>query len=293
MSRSMFGWVRAALLGSVVAGVVACGSSGSSDATTGGTGCTPGEQKECACPGGTKGVQTCAADGRSLEACECGGSTGSGMGGAGGASGASTGTQTSQCGDGVQQPGECLPSNETHFYCKEDCDGTTASGSGSSGAGGSCAGHQYFGGAVPTVPAVWVSGGLTGLAAGDDMCQKLGIGGVDHVCDYEEMLAAQKDNQFAAIPAGTTYWVQRTTPAMVNGIMSAPGPGGRCNDWKYNTNHISDGEYVSFDTLGQPTYSLDNDTIFDGLNPGVHTIPGKLECNGVTRSVMCCYTKCD
>lgn len=291
MNGSMFGWVRAALLGSVVAGIAACGSSGSSDATTGGTNCTPGEQKACACPGGTQGVQQCSADGRSLEDCQCGGSTGTGMGGAGGAGGGSTGTQTMTCGDGVQQPGECLPTTETHFYCPADCDGTTATGT--TGAGGSCAGQQRFGGMVPNVSSVWMSGGLTGLAAGDDMCQKLGTDGIDHVCDYEEMLVAQKANELTAIAAGTTFWVQRTTPAMVNGATSAPGPGGRCNDWKYNTNHISDGEYVSFDTVGTPTYHLDNDTIFDGANPGVHVIPGMLECNGVNRAIMCCYTKCN
>lgn len=293
MSTSMFGWVRAALLGSVVAGMAACGSSGTTDATsTGGTVCTPGKQEECACPGGTKGVQTCTADGRSLNACECGSSTSTGSGGASGSSG-STGTMGPMCGDGVQQAGECDPTSEGHIYCAADCDGTTASSSASTGAGGSCAGHQYFGGAVDKVTSVWVSGGQTSLAAGDDMCQKLGVMGVDHVCDYEEMKTAEKDGEFATIAAGMTYWVQRTTPALVNGVMSAPGPGGRCNDWKYNTNHISDGEYLTFMTLGQPTYKLDNDTIFDGANPGVHTIPGDLDCNGVVRSVMCCYTKCN
>jgi hypothetical protein len=292
MSTSMFGWVRAALLGSVVAGMVACGSSGTSDATTsGGRVCTPGKQEECACPGGTKGVQTCLDDGSGLNACECGdGTTTSGSGsstsGAGGAMGA-------MCGDGVKQAGECDPTSEGHIYCAADCDGTTVSSSSSTGAGGSCAGHQYFGGSVKDISSVWVSGGQTGLDAGNDMCQKLNVGDVDHVCDYEEMLAAQKDGEFATIPAGTTFWVQRTTPAMVGGMMSAPGPGGRCNDWKYNTNHISDGEYVTFETLGQPTFKLDNDTIFDGANPGVHTIPGDLDCNGVTRNVMCCYTKCN
>ena len=289
MSTSMFGWVRAALLGSVVAGIAACGSSGGSAATTsGGQVCTPGKQEECACPGGTKGVQTCTDDGRSLNACECGSSTGSG-----GAGGSSTGTMGPMCGDGIQQAGECDPTSEGHIYCAPDCDGTTVSSSSSTGAGGSCAGHQYFGGAVDNVLAVWVSGGLTGLAAGDDMCQKLGTEHVDHVCDYEEMLAAEKDNEFSAIAAGTTFWIQRTTPALVNGVMSPPGPGGRCNDWKYNTNHISDGEYVTFDTVGQPTYKLDNDTIFDGANPGVHVIPGDLECNGATRKIMCCYTACN
>ncbi len=35
--------------------------------------CTPGQQIECACPGGTSGVQVCASDGDDYGACECGG----------------------------------------------------------------------------------------------------------------------------------------------------------------------------------------------------------------------------
>ena len=290
MSTSMFGWVRAALLGSVVAGIAACGSSGSSAATTsGGTVCTPGKQEECACPGGTKGVQTCSADGRGLNACECGNSTSTGSGGAGGSG--STGTMGPMCGDGVQQAGECDPTSEGHIYCAADCDGTTASSSGSTGAGGSCAGHVFYAGMVPGITSVWVSGGLTSFAAGDDMCQKANLG-ADHVCDYEEVLSSQKAGELANVAAGTTVWVQRTTPALVNGVMSAPGPGGRCNDWKYNTNHIADGEYGVFETLGQPKFHLDNDTIFDNI-PGAHNNPLDLDCNGATRAIMCCYAKCN
>lgn len=289
MSRSMFGWVMAALLGSVVAALAACGSSGS----TGTAGCTPGEQKVCACPGDTMGVQTCSDDGRSLNACECGSatgttsSTGSGSGGAGG----SSGTQmTGFCGDGIQQAGECEPSSEVHTYCAADCDSVTTTTSVSTGGG--CAGHVYYAGLVPNVSSVWVSGGLTSLAAGDDMCQKANLG-ADHVCDYEEVRKAQTAGELAMIPAGTTAWVQRTTPAPVGGVTSAPGPGGRCNDWKYNTNHISDGEYVTFPTLGTPAYHLDNDTVYDVSMPGSHTIPGDLECNGASRNIMCCYTSCN
>ena len=29
-----------------------------------------------------------------------------------------------------------------------------------------------------------------------------------------------------------------------------PGAGGRCNDWTYTTNHISDGEYVDLTSNG-------------------------------------------
>ena len=80
---------------------------------------------------------------------------------------------------------------------------------------------------------------------------------------------------------------------MVGGVPSAPGAGGRCNDWKYNTNHISDGEYVTFDTVGQPNFHLDNDTTYDVMHPGMYTIPGDLDCNGVTRNIMCCYASCN
>jgi hypothetical protein len=291
MNRSMFGWVRAALLGSVVAGLAACGSSGSSDATTsGGTGCTPGAQTACVCPGDKKGVQTCAADGKSLNACQCGSTGSSGSGGAGGSS---TGTQMETCGDGVQQAGECDPTSETHTYCAKDCDGTTATttSASSSGTGGACAGHVYYAGMVPDITSVWVSGGLTSFAAGDDMCQKANLGGADHVCDYEEVLKAQTGGELSTVPAGTTIWVQRTTAANIGGVASAPGPGGRCNDWKYNTNHISDGEYGEFLTLGTPTFHLDNDTVYDNI-PGAHNQPG-LDCNGPKRAIMCCYAKCN
>jgi len=235
------------------------------------------------------GFQTCASDGRTLSACECGSSSGSGAGGAGGGS---TGTQMDPCGDGVQQAGECDPTSETHTYCAKDCAGTTVTSGASSSTGVSCTDHVFYAGLIPNVKSVWVSGGLTSFAAGDDMCQK-GSFGADHVCDYEEVLKAQaaKEPSFAAIPAGTTVWVQRTTMADIKGVPSAAGPGGRCNDWKYDTNHISDGEYGEFTATGTPTFFLDNDTIYDNI-PGSHNQPG-LDCNGASRAIMCCYAKCD
>ena len=292
MSMSMFGWVRAALFGSVVVGLAACGSSGSSDASTSGSdGCTPNEQKACACSGGAMGFQTCAADGKSLSVCDCGVSSSSSSG-TGGAGGSSTGTQMDPCGDGVQQAGECDPTSETHIYCEKDCAGTTASStSASSSTGGACAGHVYYAGLVPNVTSVWVSGGLTSFAAGDDMCQKANLGGADHVCDYEEVLKAVAANELKNVAAGTTIWVQRTTTANVNGVPSTAGPGGRCNDWKYNTNHIADGEYAVAEAAGSLKFFLDNDTIYDNI-PGSHNQPG-LDCNGASRAIMCCYAKCD
>jgi MYXO-CTERM domain-containing protein len=59
------------------------GSGGHAHGAGGGANaCTPGQQVECACPGGTKGVQDCKADGSGFNACQCEGSH-SGGGGAG------------------------------------------------------------------------------------------------------------------------------------------------------------------------------------------------------------------
>ena len=101
-----------------------------------------------------------------------------------------------------------------------------------------------------------------------------------------------------AIPMGTTAWVQRTTtvnlvgtmPVTVGGTPSTADTGGRCNNWTYMTNHISDGEYVTFDTVGTPTFHLDNNTKFDPANP--HVIVGDLECGGTMRSILCCQPVC-
>jgi hypothetical protein len=72
--------------------------------------CTPGAQVSCDCPGGDEGVQVCAADGNSYEACSCNtgsgptsssGTTTSGGGGAGG------GTSSSTTGSGGNGGVEC------------------------------------------------------------------------------------------------------------------------------------------------------------------------------------------
>lgn len=73
---------RAFRIASLAVVVVAACSGGSN--TTDSTGpdpvCKPGEQVECACPGGVKGAQRCANDGAGFEACDCppiGGAAGS------------------------------------------------------------------------------------------------------------------------------------------------------------------------------------------------------------------------
>jgi hypothetical protein len=113
--------------------------------------------------------------------------------------------------------------------------------------------------------------------------------------------------------------VHRTTTETINkqlhpdangGIVSPPGPGGRCNEWTYTTNHISDGEYVDLKSAGGTTtglFFLDNDTFYDGASTA-HTVAADvqdntsnifgggasdtLQCSGQQRAVLCCYQVC-
>lgn len=87
----------ALLLGLTLA---ACASdSGDSGGTVGQqTGCVPGDQKACACPGGAQGAQACTADGKGYADCVCG------AGGAGGASGAGGGAGTGGAAGGAPSP---------------------------------------------------------------------------------------------------------------------------------------------------------------------------------------------
>lgn len=244
----------------------ACDGTSGDTAATGSSGsgfaCVPGQTISCACPGAAPdGVQSCKADGSGYDLCLCESTTASttvvsssaGTGGSGGAGGAMS----------------------------------------SSSSGDPCAGHVTYANKLDGVGPVWAqavfANGKTGLAAGNEGCL---ASGADHVCDYEEVLVAEKAGELATIPAGTTAWVHRTTVAMVNGVPSNPGPGGTCNNWTYSTNHIGDGEYLTFDAVGVPTYHLDNDTIYDGVDNS-HTNPADLQCGGTMRSILCCFQACE
>jgi hypothetical protein len=189
------------------------------------------------------------------------------------------------------------------------------------GAGGSnpCSGHINYAGMVTTAPSIWANlpnaAGLTSLDAGNAQCKALGIG-ADHVCDLTEIQAAAAASEaiFSTIPAGTTAWMQRTTSVYVEGlsgtpctaamvgqmdangdvcVLSAPGAGGRCNDWQYGTHHIGDGEYITFASAGVPTYHYDNDTVFNPNMPGAdnhHT--SDFGCGADMRAILCCYESC-
>jgi hypothetical protein len=264
-----------------------CGGSGE----TGGAGCTPNETQGCACTDGSEGNQTCNSDGTAFSPCSCNG--GGGNGGSTGSAGDGGGqTIIGACGDGIEDQGECDTGSEN--FCPEDCM------PGTGGAGGTtmtttsdpCEGHVTFAGLVADVGSAWGdhpgSNGKTGYEAGVEICKTIGA---DHPCDYEEVLDAEAAGELAAIPQGTTAWIHRTTDAMVGGVASPAGAGGRCNNWVYKTNHISDGEYATFNMVGIPTYVLDNDTFYDGVDT-THTITGDLQCGGVNRSLFCCFPLC-
>ncbi len=235
--------------------------------------CVTGMAIQCACSGTTQGVQTCLADG-TFSTCACNGTDG--------------GTPTADAGsDAGSDAAVSTTDGGTDAFVSTD-GGTDAA------LDALYVGHVFYAGMVNGVGPVWSAApgaaGQIGLAAGNSACTAIGVG-ADHACDYEELRAADANNEaaFRAIAAGTTGWVQRTTHALVGGVDSAPGPGGNCDDWNYATNHIGDGEYVTFDTAGHPTYHLDNDTIFDPAAGGIHTIPGDLQCGGVTRAILCCF----
>jgi hypothetical protein len=267
--------------GAAMAVGLACGNDSGSDGDL----CVPNQQVSCACPGGVMGVQSCTFDGAGYDLCQCGDAgTGGDDDGSGTAdtAGSGDGDTGAACGNGLAEPGECTGDDPA---CPEDCgmaDGTTGDMEGTTGGVDSCAGMPIYVASVPSMPSIWTSGMLTGFGAGVDLCQAMGA---DGVCDYDQVLAAEAAGEFAAMAPGTA-WLHRTTPA--NGV--AAQPGGRCVDWTYGTNHISDGEFVEFGAGGVVTYNLDNDTTYapgDG-DPNPHVQVGVLECGGVNRAILCC-----
>ncbi len=165
-----------------------------------------------------------------------------------------------RCGDGIVQRGEdCDDGNsELGDDCPPDCMG--------GGAGGNpCNGQAIFSGIVtndttPTqagsgIGSVWSYSGEVGIKAGDEMCAAIGA---DHVCSFAEVVAAETAGELtAAVPDGQEFWIHRISmdvPRLSEaGVMSPPGPGGRCNEWAYPTNHISDSEFGYYDASGSLT----------------------------------------
>ena len=281
------------LVAGLALSLASCGGADENDDA--GIGCTPNASVTCACPNGDMGAQVCLPDGSAFQPCSCsGGDDGNDTEGdddddetEGVDAGMDESTGGPACGDGVEDPGEC--DEESPDYCPDDCVGSDDdTGTGSTGEVNDCDMMPTYALMIPNVPSAWEDGGVTGFTAGNQMCQNMGA---DHVCDYNEIEAAFAKGEFAALPNGTTAWLHRNNDEVVDG--STPGTGGRCVDWTYSTNHISDGEFVTFNA-GAPTYTIDNDTNYDPMAPAPnpHVQMGLLECGGVNRAILCCHPEC-
>jgi cysteine-rich repeat protein len=172
---------------------------------------------------------------------------------------------------------------------------------------------------IAGISSVWNYAGQLGVPAGNELCAA--IGG-DHVCEWDEVVAAAEKGELSVLPPGQSFWIHRTaSTVMIGATPTAPGPGGRCNDWTYPTNHISDSEVAIWTPanpaglaagwqqvtgpMGTPTnlYAFyDNDTIYTG-NPGDNHQGAGLNCGGqgaptgsdTTKGIglVCCYAACE
>lgn len=267
----------------------ACGDDGKSkhDDTASGERCIPGQAVVCPCTDGQMGAQSCQDDG-TFAACVC-------TPGGGGGDDADADTRPPAVDQGMLReadaavvgPDAAAVVAPDAAVAEPDAAAPIAD-VGPVPDADPLAGFRYIAGRRDNVTSNWselpFAQGMIGLEAGNADCR---AAGGDHVCEYTEMRAAEARGEFADIPVGTTAWLQRTTPELLNGVESPPGPGGNCNNWTFTGNHLADGEYMVFGA-GGAAYFLDNDTFYDGLPNGPSVQPGLLECGGVTRSVFCC-----
>jgi cysteine-rich repeat protein len=207
------------------------------------------------------------------------------------------------CGDGVVQAPEICDDGNGEV-CPPDCGLQGTSSSSSSSSGLPCMGKLVFAGFAAAQTGAFSYGGQIGLDAATAACQAIGGFGM---CDYDQWKQLETSPMTYAvdvaklamtIPSGTCtgVWLQRTTVAMTAacpGGMAPFGPGGNCNNWNYDTNHISDGEWLNICNMGGTItydYKLDCDPTFDPMNPGPHQDQA-LTCAGA-RTIPCCYEKC-
>lgn len=291
-----------ALVALTVGLYAACGSDDPAGDDGTAESCVPGQQQECSCSNGDTSFQTCNSAGSAYSQCECGAtldSCGDGVVDAGeecddentdNNDGCSSQCRDEFCGDNVVQPGEdCDDGNSTEFdNCPADC---TIPGTGGAGGGGgipSCGDIIVLAGMTAPTGSVWSADSLKGLDAGEKLCSDVAFG--SHVCTYDEVVIAEGKGELATIPDGTA-WLHRTSPVMVMGNMTEANPGARCNNWEYGTDHLADGEFITF-AAGVPTYSFDPTP---GLNPNgtapQNATPG-LPCSGDNggpqRVILCC-----
>ncbi|MBV1859206.1 MAG: hypothetical protein KUG77_12400, partial [Nannocystaceae bacterium] len=164
-----------------------------------------------------------------------------------------------------------------------DTDGDTDSDSGTTGSVDVCAGVPIYVGMVANSASEWTHPGFgEGFTSGTQACI---AGGFEGVCTYTQLEAASAQGDFAAVPAGTTFWVHRVIATMFNAVLIQPDTRSRCDDWRYDTNDVNDGEYATV-AAGALTFTLDPDPLPNMVDPA------GLDCGGVTRSIPCCNV-CD
>lgn len=223
--------------------------------------CVPGQAYVCNCADGSPGAASCSLAGEP-GVCICASSTD--------ATSAGEPTSTSAGSNATTDEG-----------CTTEC--TDATSPASSSGDDPCG--QIYAGKVDAVAVPWSFSGQSGLAAGNAMCGNIGA---DHVCDYAEVLDAEADDELDGL-TNITAWVHRTTVELVDGVPSAPGPGGRCVDWTNATGTLADGEWIEFGAAVR-VHRLDPDTFYDGVDSS-HTDPLLFPC-GSPRAVLCCNPAC-
>ncbi|MGH1345519.1 MAG: hypothetical protein ACRBN8_28400 [Nannocystales bacterium] len=274
-----------------------------SDTGSDGGSCVPGQVDFCPCAGdqatSPSGTQTCLPDG-TYGLCQCGDT--SATGGAEGSTGDTAATDSASqgssgggpdlCGNGFEDPGECDIGPDAKVEpCPQDCQSTSASDTdsdtdgdtdsdGTTGGVDVCAGVPIYVGMVPASPPIWEHPGFgAGFTSGTQACMAAGYEGV---CTYTQMEEASAQGDFAAVPPGTTYWVHRVVATMYNAVLIQPDTRSRCDDWRYGTNDVNDGEYATV-AAGALTFTLDADPLPNGGGDA-----SGLDCGGLTRSIPCC-----
>ncbi len=196
----------------------------------------------------------------------------------------------------------------------------------------------------------WSYNAMSGLQAAKAMCAAVGA---DHLCTYQDIVAADLNGELASLPTNLTYWLHRTSAVMddVQGSKACdptkndpmatppghnpgcdgggitadtcdagakicvfkPGAGGRCNEWTYQTNHVSNGEWFQPAAAANPNpggvkcgdalctkatggsllYHFDRNPNYDGTTLygcKANNMTGcSGGCAGETRAILCCH----
>lgn len=152
---------------------------------------------------------------------------------------------------------------------------------------GVCEAPTIFATLTEPTGSYWNFSGMQGIAAGNAICQSLGA---HHVCEMAEILAADSSGELEGLPDGQAFWLHRTTvsvPKLGSVGVSAPGPGGRCNDWTGSElDHIADGELgqirppfptpANAQRIGNIDFYTDDDTRYTAVSTDNHQCEGAL-----------------